>query len=82
MTTFKIGQTVQRLENHRECRPIEIINDYTLKYVIDLVERGYPFKVVKDVEEEFDFELPAVPSSPSSAPRVHVGGSVCLGCEG
>lgn len=58
MTTFKVGQTVQRIENHRECAPIKIINDHTLQYVTDLADRGYTFRVVKDVADALDFDLP------------------------
>lgn len=49
--TFKIGQTVRRVEGSRETADIKIINDYTLKYVQDFVDRGYEFKMVKDVED-------------------------------
>lgn len=81
MTTFKIGQTVRRVEGSRETAPIEIKNDYTLKYVQDFVDRGYEFKIVRDVEED-EFDLPTVEASPVIAARVHIGGSVCVGCEG
>ncbi len=33
-------------------------------------------------DQSFDFDLPAVTSSTPSAPRVHIGGSVCVSCEG
>ena len=33
-------------------------------------------------DQSFDFDLPAVTSSAPSAPRVHIGGSVCVSCEG
>lgn len=82
MTTFKVGQVVQRIEAHRHCKPIEIINEVTLKYVTDLAERGFAFEVVKEVEEFGDFALPVLDASNASAPRVHVGGSVCTSCEG
>ena len=82
MTVFKIGQVVQRIEAHRHCKPIEIINDVTLRYVNDLVENGCTFELVKDVEVLGDFELPVLDAVTTSAPRVHVGGGACVSCEG
>lgn len=33
-------------------------------------------------EQNFDFDLPAVVSNAPAAPRVHIGGNVCVACEG
>lgn len=35
-----------------------------------------------DKDQNFDFDLPNVEQSQPAAPRVHVGGSVCISCEG
>jgi len=32
--------------------------------------------------DTFDFDLPEVESSAAARPRIHIGGSVCLSCEG
>jgi hypothetical protein len=33
-------------------------------------------------ELNFDFDLPTVTSSAPATPRVHIGGAVCVACEG
>jgi len=82
--TFKIGQTVQRKEGNRNTLPMELKSKFDVDHVEGLAAQGYEYVVVKDVEE-LDFDLPAVegtqPSTPT-APRIHVGGSTCVSCEG
>lgn len=34
-----------------------------------------------DKDTTFDFDLPVIEASTPSAPRVHIGGSVCISCE-
>lgn len=79
MTTFKIGQLVRRSDARLEHTPFKINSDYTLRQV---EAEAKSYEVVKDVEQTFDFDLPAVTSSQPSAPKVHIGGDVCIACEG
>lgn len=57
MTTFKIGQTVRRIEARHEHTPFKITNNYTLRQVE--AEAG-SYEVVKEVEDDLSFDLPEV----------------------
>ncbi len=78
MITFKTGHQVYRQDPGGHETPFMIQDERDVKYHTDLQERGYVYTVVG----EADFELPVVESSAPAAPRVHVGGSTCVSCEG
>jgi len=79
--TFKIGQTVQRREGNRNTTPMELKSQIDVDYVSGLAVWGYEYVVVKEVDE-LDFELPVVETAIGGQPRIHIGGDVCVSCEG
>jgi hypothetical protein len=82
MTTFKIGQTVSRANPGGGETTHQIKTPEEVKYHTELAARGYKYTVIDGAEDEFDFALPTVEAIQATAPRVHPGGSVCVGCEG
>jgi hypothetical protein len=58
-----------------------INNAADLKYHTDLLARGYQYTVIA-AAHGMDFDLPNVDATPSSRPRVHIGGDTCVSCEG
>lgn len=80
MHTFKIGQTVYRQDPGNHEVSFQVMSDDDVKYHTDLQARGYRYTIVDG--DELAFDLPAVAPSLPSAPRVHIGGDVCVACEG
>lgn len=78
MITFTKGQTVFRQDPGGHELSFTIKSDQDVAYHTDLQARGYKYTVA----EEAAFELPTVESNAPAAPRVHVGGSTCVSCEG
>lgn len=80
--TFKIGQTVSRANPGGGETTHQIKTPEEVKYHTDLATKGYKYTIIDGKEPEVDFELPPVDETSPSAPRVHIGGSVCISCEG
>jgi hypothetical protein len=79
---MKIGDLVIRTDKYdKRNTEHRIGSERDLKYHLDLQAQGYEYHVVGAKEEDFDFDLPESSGAPS-APKIHVGGSVCTSCEG
>jgi hypothetical protein len=77
MINFSKGQTVFRQDPGGHELSFTIKSDQDIAYHTDLQARGYKYTI----PEEADFELPTVEGTAPSAPRVHIGGDVCIACE-
>jgi len=82
--TFKVGQTVARMNPDGRETTHQIKTPEEVTYHTDLQGRGYGYTIIdgKEPEPVFDFDLPQVDAPAPSAPRVHMGGDVCVACEG
>ena len=78
---FKTGQTVVRHDPGGHEGTFSVQNEQDVKYHSDLSTRGYKYTDITK-PDALDFELPAVQGTVATAPRIHIGGSTCIGCEG